>query len=116
MTAKKPSVSAKKELTTTIKQLRSKLDRADHEMKRLKSKAARLKKNNTELETQVKNLKKANKRLEKASTPALSPTVTSPTVSPDASWTVVQLRAEARTRGLPGLSRKTKAELLAALG
>ncbi len=37
-------------------------------------------------------------------------------MSPDDSWTVAQLRAEARTRGLTGLSRKTKAELLAALG
>jgi len=36
--------------------------------------------------------------------------------APDASWTVVQLRAEARSRGLTGLSGKSKAELLAALG
>ena len=30
-------------------------------------------------------------------------------------WSVVQLRAEARARGLVGLSNKPKAELLAAL-
>ncbi len=34
---------------------------------------------------------------------------------PDDSWTVTALRAEARTRGLAGYSRKSKAELLAAL-
>ena len=34
---------------------------------------------------------------------------------PDQTWSVVQLRAEARARGLVGLSNKPKAELLAAL-
>jgi hypothetical protein len=36
--------------------------------------------------------------------------------TPDASWTVVRLRAEARSRGLSGLSNKSKADLLEALG
>ena len=35
--------------------------------------------------------------------------------SPDDSWTVADLRAEAKKRGLTGYSRKTKAELLADL-
>ena len=47
---------------------------------------------------------------------ASSPAVVSSAVSPDDSWTVAQLREEARTRGLAGMSRKNKAELLAALG
>ncbi len=34
---------------------------------------------------------------------------------PDETWSVVQLRAEARARGLVGLSNKPKAELIAAL-
>lgn len=34
---------------------------------------------------------------------------------PDASWTVVRLRAAARERQVPGASRMTKADLLAAL-
>ena len=38
-----------------------------------------------------------------------------PTSTPDMSWTVVRLRAEARARGLTGLSSKPKAEILAAL-
>jgi hypothetical protein len=35
--------------------------------------------------------------------------------SPDASWTVADLRAEAKRRGLTGYSGKTKAQLLAQL-
>jgi hypothetical protein len=34
---------------------------------------------------------------------------------PDESWTVVQLRAEARARGLTGMSRASKSDLVAAL-
>lgn len=37
------------------------------------------------------------------------------TAAPDDSWTVAELREEARTRGLTGYSRMKKAELLAAL-
>jgi hypothetical protein len=47
-----------------------------------------------------------------SSVPAASPSGPS---SPDESWTVAALRAEARKRGLTGYSRKTKAELLAEL-
>jgi hypothetical protein len=112
--------SSRKELRTTIKELRAKLDRADRTAHRLKSKAARLQKANTELEAKVRDLKKSNKRLKKTHLPPDTPAATSPAlgpaVGPDDSWTVAQLRAEARTRGLAGLSRKTKAELLAALG
>lgn len=35
--------------------------------------------------------------------------------TPDATWTVVQLRAEAGSRGISGVSRMRKAELLEAL-
>lgn len=34
---------------------------------------------------------------------------------PSEKWSVVQLRAEARSRGLTGMSKKTKSELVAAL-
>jgi predicted nucleic acid-binding Zn-ribbon protein len=46
----------------------------------------------------------------KAETPARSGSV-----RPDDSWTVTALRAEARSRGLAGYSRKTKDQLLAEL-
>ena len=129
VTAKNRSGSAEKELKTTVRKLRAKLDRADARAERLKTKAAGLEETAAELEAHVKKLKK---RLKKASRPAEtdvatpgpalttvdpSPADTSqPAVSPDASWTVVQLRAEARSRGLTGLSGKSKAQLLAALG
>ena len=117
MANKKSSASAKKELKTTVKELRFKLHQAERTAKRSKTKVARLKKANTELEAEVKDLKKSNKRLRQTPPPAEPlPLGTSTDFSPDDSWTVTQLRAEARARGLTGLSRKTKAELLATLG
>lgn len=143
MASKKRSDSAEKQLKATVKKLRSKLDRADAREERLRSKAARLEETATELEAQVKKLKKRNKRLEKTARPAerqksavtkepsivpeaatpplatVDPSLadtSQPAAGPDASWTVVQLRAEARSRGLTGLSGKSKAQLLDALG
>jgi hypothetical protein len=46
-----------------------------------------------------------------AMTASVSPT----TSGPDDSWTVTALRAEARSRGVAGYSRKSKAQLLAEL-
>ncbi len=47
--------------------------------------------------------------------PAAEPTTPDGVTVPDQSWTVVQLRAEARARGLAGLSNKSKTQLIAAL-
>lgn len=47
--------------------------------------------------------------------PAAEPTTADGVTVPDETWSVVQLRAEARARGLVGMSNKTKAQLLAAL-
>jgi hypothetical protein len=47
--------------------------------------------------------------------PAGEPTAADGLTIPDETWTVVQLRAEARARGLAGLSNKPKAQLLSAL-
>lgn len=44
-----------------------------------------------------------------------TPVMTPPGALPDETWTVSDLRAEAKRRGLTGYSRKTKAELLAEL-
>jgi len=64
-------------------------------------------------------VKKLRKRLEKASTssvPDARPTATASSMetfgTPDETWTVVRLRGEARSRGLTGLSGKSKAQLL----
>ncbi len=50
-----------------------------------------------------------------ARTAASPPPAPSPASQPDDSWTVVDLRAEAKRRGLVGYSRKSKAQLLAEL-
>jgi lysophospholipase len=52
-----------------------------------------------------------------STTPTASATAAAPstTPGPDDSWTVADLRAEAKKRGLTGYSRKSKAELLAEL-
>jgi len=47
--------------------------------------------------------------------PAGEPTAPDGVTIPDPTWTVAQLRAEARARGLTGLSGKPKAQILAAL-
>ena len=126
MSAKKRS-SAEKDLEKTVRKLRTQLERSDAKAKHWKKKAGQADKAVTTSQTRVKKLER---RLEKASAPATRPVEESaaqeaPAVSeepsateagPDSSWTVVQLRAEARSRGLSGLSNKSKAQLLDALG
>ena len=51
----------------------------------------------------------------KAVAPETTDSADRPTSMPDESWTVVRLRAKARTRGLTGMSGKSKTGLLAAL-
>lgn len=50
-----------------------------------------------------------------ADLPAGTPTTEEGVTKPDGSWTVAQLRAEARSRGMSGMSSKNKAQLLGAL-
>jgi hypothetical protein len=52
------------------------------------------------------------RRKDGAGTPAAA---SAGAATPDDSWTVADLRAEARRRGMTGYSRKVKADLLAAL-
>jgi hypothetical protein len=137
VTGSKRSASDDKDLKATVEKLRSRLDKAEASAKRWKKEARRQKQAAAQSDRQVKKL---SKRLDKASRPAESPedgsrpkvvtpqVVVNPeaasatdapasaAISPDATWTVLQLRAEARSRGLTGLSRKSKAELLSALG
>jgi lysophospholipase len=47
--------------------------------------------------------------------PAAEATTPDGVTHPDSTWTVAQLRAEARARGLTGLSGKPKAQILSAL-
>jgi chromosome segregation ATPase len=125
MPAKKRS-SAEKDLEKTVRKLRAQLERSDAKAKHWKKKAGQADKAVATSQTRVKKLER---RLEKASAPAArsveEPAASeetavseepSATAGPDSSWTVVQLRAEARSRGLSGLSNKSKAQLLEALG
>ena len=47
--------------------------------------------------------------------PRVEPVSVESVMRPNETWSVAQLRAEARTRGLTGMSNKTKAQLLTAL-
>lgn len=126
MAAKKRSAPADKDLKKSVRKLRAKLDRADAKADKWKKKAT---KSEAEVKKLTRRLDKASRTTEKASArDSSSPTVapipavaaepaeaTETPAGPDAGWTVVQLRAEARSRGLTGLSGKSKAQLLDAL-
>ncbi|MEP7089993.1 MAG: hypothetical protein ABI776_07760 [Nocardioidaceae bacterium] len=133
MVSKKRAASNEAELKATVKKLSSKLERAEAKAERWKKTADRHKSAAAQSEAQTKKLRKrlakaiASSRPAKAA-PEVVPVevvpveVETPVVvateepaTPDAGWTVAQLRDEARARGLTGLSGKPKAELLAAL-
>ncbi len=123
----------KKSLST----VRGQLNRTEKKLTKAKDRAERWK---TEAKAQRRSASRAEARAEKlqqtldrasaarepvrttepmeatASTRPVAEAATADGVAvPDQTWSVVQLRAEARARGLVGLSNKPKAELLAAL-
>ena len=132
MGAKKKSSSSEKQLKATNKKLKAKLDRADAKASRWQKKA---KKHQVALAASQKRVTRLEKKLAEARRTATQSSVTrdvlsaptevvaaetsdtagQPTSTPDMSWTVVRLRAEARARDLTGLSSKPKAQILAAL-
>ena len=133
MAKKKGSVAADKDLKATVKTLRSDLATTKAKLKQAKKKAARLERSLSDSKSQVKKLKKASTRSRESVPPVAESSAVEPSadsaapaeisqpasstrdVTPDDSWTVVQLRAAARSRGLTGLSGKPKADLLSAL-
>jgi len=132
------SNAKQKELEKTISTLRGQLTRTQKKLAKASERAERWK---AEARAHEKSASRANARAEKlhqkldkasvASKPgqdtaapakATAPNrpVTEPTNAdgvtvPDETWSVVQLKAEARARGLVGMSNKPKAHLLAAL-
>ena len=118
--ASKKSASTEKDLKKSVKKLRAQVVRAEAKADKWKKKATKLEKSATRSDAQAK-------KLEKASSPVVAPipaiaeptepavTTDSTESGPNEGWTVVQLRAEARSRGLTGLSGKSKAQLLQAL-
>ena len=132
MATRKISSSSEKQLKSTVKKLEAKLARADAKAARWKKEAKRQQAAVASSQARVTELrKKLSKARRSARHPittravALPPAEAVPqetTVSaeaagstPDASWTVAQLRAEARSRGVTGLSGKSKAEIITAL-
>lgn len=132
MAAKKARSSSEKKMKATIHKLEAKLEREE-------AKAARWKERTKQTQAEVVALNARAAKLDRKlattrdaapqpapvleepvtplalRTPASSlPTERTPS-TPDANWTVAQLRAEARSRGLTGLSAKSKAQLIAAL-
>src|SRR5680860_1359127 len=129
---KKSSVK-QKELEKDLSTLRGQLTRTEKKLTKARDRAERWK---TEAKAQRRSASRAGARVEKLqqkldrASAALEPAqdsvpieaaasrrpVAEPTTAvPDKTWSVVQLRAEARARGLVGMSNKPKAQLLAAL-
>ncbi len=137
----KKATASPKELTKALAETRSRLTRAESRLVKAQGKAERWKKEAVSQReaaaTSGARAKKLQKKLDRAlaalesgrntdpsssavpeaapESPAAEPTVPDGAAAPDATWTVLQLRAEARRRGVAGMSNKSKAQLLAAL-
>ena len=114
------------ELATTKKALEKAKNRADRWRKQAKDQKraaqrarARVEKLRRKLAGASAAARKRCRRAPMEGLASVAPVAESRTVEavtvPDETWTVVQLRAEARARGLTGMSNKTKAQLLTAL-
>ena len=114
------------QLTKTEKALTKAKNRADRwrkEAKAQKRSASRARSRVEELQQQLDGTTAAPEPVQAAapidviasSRPVAKQTTVDGVGVPDETWSVVQLRAEARGRGLTGMSNKTKAQLLAAL-
>ena len=131
------SRAKQKDLEKSLSVLRGQLSRTEKALTKAKNRADRWQK---EAKAQKKSASRARARVEKlrqkldrapaapgpvqvaapieatvADRPVNEPTTVDSLTVPDETWSVVQLRAEARARGLTGMWDKTKAQLLAAL-
>ncbi|CAA9368370.1 MAG: hypothetical protein AVDCRST_MAG32-310 [uncultured Nocardioides sp.] len=111
--AKKPS----KKKASKEQKLRAALAEVEAELKQSERKRATWKKRATRAEAALADVQGQLRRAETDAGEALDGAEVTPPAAPraDASWTVAQLREEARRRGVGGLSGKPKAELLRAL-
>ena len=121
--------SAERQLKATVKKLKAQLAGAEKSAEKWKARAkeqqSKAAGTRSELTATRRRLAKAEARASKwkgraraalvAGAPVPPPAVAGRSATPDDTWTVTALRAEARTRGLPGYSRKTKVQLLAEL-
>ncbi len=127
---KKDVSSLKGELTKAEKKLAKEAERTERSKKKAKAAEKSASKAGARANLLQEQLDQASATL--ASTPSEASvdaaTLDAPTVDaevteqetdgvgvPDESWSVVQLRAEARSRGMAGMSKTPKSELIAAL-
>ena len=102
-----------KELKKRLSKLRGRLAKTEDKLTRAQDRAERWKR---EAKKQRKSAAASRARAAEADRPsATTPTASEGAAVPDETWTVAQLRTEARDRGLAGMSNRPKAELLAAL-
>ena len=131
------SSAKQKELEKSLSTLRGQLTKTEKKLTKATDRAERWK---TEAKAQRRSASRAGARVEKlhqkldrasaalepvqasapmeaaaSGRPVAEPTTADGVTVPDETWSVVQLRAEARARGLVGMSNKPKAQLLAAL-
>jgi chromosome segregation ATPase len=132
----KKSSAGKRELKKSLSVLQGQLADTETKLEKAKAKAERWKKEAAAQQSSAAQsgarAEKLQKKLDQAATdseptraaqpleaaasaPAAEPTTGDGATVPDETWTVVELRAEARARGLVGMSSKSKAQLLAAL-
>ena len=114
------------QLTRTEKKLTKANDRAERWKKEAKAQSRAASRAGTRVDKLQLKLDRASAALEPVQAsapieaaasgrPVAEPTTADGVTVPDETWSVVQLRAEARARGLVGMSNKPKAQLLAAL-
>ena len=142
MATKKTRAASDKPLKAEVKKLRSDLASAKAKRDQWKKRALKAEASRDDLQARLKaaekRVKKVNKARSATAAPVASPdpgvpsalpvTTSAPSdelppatdgvpraANPGPSWTVTQLRAEARQRGIAGMSKKPKAELLAIL-
>jgi len=133
----KKLTAANEELTKTLSVVRAQLTKTETKLGKANEKAERWKSEAAAARTAASRsdarVEKLRRKLDRASAalkpvravgpveavasgrPAAEPTAADGLTIPNQTWTVVQLRAEARARGLAGMSNKPKAKLLAAL-
>jgi chromosome segregation ATPase len=128
----KKSSAGKRELKKSLSVLQGQLADTETKLEKAKAKAERWKKEAAAQQSSAAQsgarAEKLQKKLDQAATDseptratepleaaASAPTTGDGATVPDETWTVVELRAEARARGLVGMSSKSKAQLLAAL-
>ena len=105
--AEKAAKAERKRLEAEVEKLRAKVSAAEAEAARWRKKAKKHKAAATGAFAETTELKRV---LEDPSRAALAEAFRA--ADPDTEWTVAALRAEARSRGLAGYSRMTKAQLL----